>query len=144
MPFLSIATEMWRGLRDCGEAFQEVAAATGNDAMAATAKAWLASAPLLLADIQASVKKDAFADKNGTHFATQCGHLSSYMQHSVATFLRTLSFYFVSFSGPCVLPHTHRKVMRMVFKLISLLCVMVCWQAPRATRTSPVWQSAAC
>ena len=66
MPFVSIATEMWRGLRDCGEVLREVAATTGNAKMAGVAASFLGDTPALLADIRASMAKDVFADGNGT------------------------------------------------------------------------------
>jgi hypothetical protein len=66
LPFISIAGEMWRGLRDCGEALALVAAAlnttNSGDAVQAHAAStmMLNNTATLLADLRASMMKDRF------------------------------------------------------------------------------------
>ena len=68
-PFLSIAAEAWRGLRDCGEALAQVAAAMDPSDGRRAAVLELASrmgqeAPRLLQDLRRSVELDATHELN--------------------------------------------------------------------------------
>lgn len=81
LPFLSIATEMWRGFRDCGEALAAAAIATGDPELAVAGKVFAEAAPPLLADLRASMRKDAVgpAPRCIPYVAgvPECGMLSS-------------------------------------------------------------------
>jgi hypothetical protein len=71
LPFISIAAEMWRGLRDCGNTLARIAAlSTGNDAVAAreASEMMLGNTASLLAGLKASMEKDKFVqDGNVCH-----------------------------------------------------------------------------
>ena len=60
LPFLSIASEAWRGLRDIGAVLEEIAAAAHNASLAKTATAISAMAPPLLAQLRKTMAQDAF------------------------------------------------------------------------------------
>jgi hypothetical protein len=72
LPFISIAAEMWRGLRDCGEALalvaQAVSGSSSSDAAMAreTSEMLLRNTATLLAELQASMEKDAFVQDGAT------------------------------------------------------------------------------
>ena len=60
LPFISIAAEMWRGFRDCGEALTAVGRATGSKAASDAGASMSAEAAPLLSDLHTSMAKDAF------------------------------------------------------------------------------------
>lgn len=66
LPYISIAAEMWRGLRDCGAALQAIATADPSQTQAAeVGRAFSAAAPALLDDLRQSMQRDAIQG-NGT------------------------------------------------------------------------------
>lgn len=70
LPFISIAGEMWRGLRDCGEALAMIAASLDSSSDAAkqateASKMMLSNTASLLANLRASMEKDRFV-QDGT------------------------------------------------------------------------------
>lgn len=69
LPFISIAAEMWRGLRDCGEALQEIGERVGKEgrgrAASEAARCMLAEAADVIGALQQSMAKDAFPDGDG-------------------------------------------------------------------------------
>lgn len=94
LPFISIAAEAWRGLRDCGEALRELAASLPPSQAAEAAHArklaaeMSAAAPSLLTDLHASIRASAFPDPLTTSVhnttchpyvagAKTCAHLDS-------------------------------------------------------------------
>ena len=60
LPFYSIAAEMWRGFRDCGDALADVGAQRGRADATAAAQAMLNTTTPLLAALRASMARDAF------------------------------------------------------------------------------------
>ena len=65
MPFISIAAEMWRGMRDIGAALEAVGKAKGSAAATAIGNNFSAVAPPLLATLRKSMAMDAFSSSGG-------------------------------------------------------------------------------
>ena len=66
LPFISIAAEMWRGLRDCGAALAAVAAETNSTAAKQASEVMLTNTAMLERELLDSMARDAFEQDEGS------------------------------------------------------------------------------